>query len=107
MNNSGIVFSTNPDFRIAQEAEELTTLPKKNQPLKVVLDKKQRAGKIVTLVTGFIGNDNDFQSIGKQIKSSCGTGGSVKDGVIIIQGDHKAKIHQWLLKNGYALSKIT
>lgn len=106
INNSGIVFSTNPEFKIEEENEGINTLLKKEQPLKILLDKKQRAGKIVTLVNGFIGNDNDLQSLGKQIKLSCGTGGSVKDGVIIIQGDHKIKIHQWLIKNGYALSKI-
>ena len=106
INNSGIVFSTNPEFKIEEENEGINTLLKKEQPLKILLDKKQRAGKIVTLVNGFIGNDNDLQSLGKQIKLSCGTGGSVKDGVIIIQGDHKIKIQQWLIKNGYALSKI-
>ncbi len=105
-NNSGIVFSTNPDFRIEEDFEEKITLSKKEQPLKIVLDKKQRAGKIVTLVKGFIGADDDLQSLGKQIKTTCGTGGSAKDGEIIIQGDHKIKIHQWLIKNGYILSKM-
>jgi translation initiation factor 1 len=105
-NISGIVFSTNPDFKIEAELEEIKTLQKKEQPLKILLDKKQRAGKIVTLIKGFIGTDNDLQDLGKKIKTTCGTGGSAKDGEIIIQGDHKIKIHQWLIKNGYSLSKM-
>ena len=105
-NITGIVFSTNPDFKIEDESEEITTLSNKEQLLKVLLDKKQRAGKIVTLIKGFMGSDNDLQDLGKKIKTTCGTGGSAKDGEIIIQGDHKIKIHQWLIKNGYVLSKI-
>ncbi len=104
--NSGIVFSTNPEFKISDDVEEIITLSKKEQPLKIYLDKKQRAGKIVTLIRGFIGTDNDLQNLGKQIKTSCGTGGSAKEGEIVIQGDHKTKIHQWLNKHGYSLATM-
>ncbi len=106
MNKTGIVFSTNPDLKIQEELESINTLEKKEQPLKVLLDKKQRAGKIVTLIKGFIGTDDDLQDLGKKIKTTCGAGGSAKEGEIIIQGDHKIKIHQWLIKNGYILSKM-
>ncbi len=74
-----------------------------SQKLLVLLDKKQRAGKVVTLVEGFEGPG--IEALGKQLKNACGTGGSVKDGQIIIQGDNREKILQWLLKNGYTASK--
>lgn len=106
LNTTGIVFSTNPDFKIEEDTASIITLPNKEQPLKIILDKKHRAGKIVTIVYGFVGSEEDLQTLGKQLKTSCGTGGSVKDAEIIIQGDHKIKIHQWLLKKGYSLSKM-
>src|SRR5690606_15747263 len=88
---SGLVYSTNPNA-IPEEPEEiLDTLAAKDQKLRVILDKKQRAGKVVTLVEGFIGNEEDFQALAKKIKTKCGTGGSAKDGVILIQGDYKIK----------------
>ena len=106
VNTTGIVFSTNPNFTIDEENEIIQTISKSEQKLIIILDKKQRAGKIVTLIKGFIGAEEYLEKLGKQIKTTCGTGGSVKDGEIIIQGDHKQKIHQWLLKNGYQKSKI-
>ena len=106
VNTTGIVFSTNPNFTIDEEKEIIQTISKSEQKLIIILDKKQRAGKIVTLIKGFIGSEEYLEKLGKQIKTTCGTGGSVKDGEIIIQGDHKQKIHQWLLKNGYQKSKI-
>ncbi len=103
---SGLVYSTNPDFKLEETSNEVTeTLPPSQQKLKILLDKKQRAGKKVTLVEGFIGNQSDVEELGKKIKSFCGTGGSVKDGEIIIQGDNKDKVLQWLQKNGYSSSK--
>ncbi len=102
----GLVYSTDPDFKIEEEhtpAEE-TLLPVQ-QKLKVRLDKKHRAGKMVTLVEGFVGKEADREEIGKKLKTYCGTGGSVKDGEIIVQGDNRDKVLQWLLKNGYTASK--
>jgi translation initiation factor 1 len=102
----GIVFSTDPDFRPAtddQPAQE--TLPAKQQKLKLRLDTKQRAGKAVTLVEGFTGSIDDLEELGKKCKTHCGTGGSVKDGIIIVQGDQRDKLLPWLLKNGYTAAK--
>ncbi len=104
--SSPIVYSTDPDFVIKKANEEVnTTQPAEHQPLKIVLDKKQRAGKIVTLITGFNGKEEDLEKLSKQLKTFCGTGGSVKDNAIIIQGDNKEKVYQWLHKNGYKLTK--
>ena len=103
--NRGFVYSTDPNFSFDREEEELTTLPPAQQKLRILLDKKQRAGKIVSLVTGFIGTDTDLQELGKKLKGICGSGGSAKDGEILVQGDHRDKILQWLLKNGYTNSK--
>ena len=102
----GLVYSTNPDFKIETASfEEQVTLEPEVQKLRINVDKKQRAGKIVTLVTGFIGLEKDREELGKKLKSFCGTGGSVKDGEIIIQGDNRDKVLQWLLKNEYKLTK--
>jgi len=98
----GVVYSTEPDFNFSyQQIEESATLPAKQQNLLVVLDKSMRAGKQVTLVKGFIGASADLDQLGKLLKSKCGVGGSVKDGEIIIQGDHRDKIVLLLQKEGY------
>ena len=104
-NSNGIVYSTDPDFRMEEESAPEETLTPKQQKLRVSLDTKQRAGKAVTLVTGFIGSTDDLEALGKQLKTYCGTGGSVKDGEIIIQGDQRDKITQWLLGKGYSSTK--
>ncbi len=102
----GFVFSTDPNFRFeAEEAINKETLPAKQQKLKVRLDTKHRAGKAVTLIEGFTGTDEDLEVLGKKLKNFCGTGGSVKDGEIIIQGDQREKVMQWLMKNEYTASK--
>ena len=103
---NGIVYSTDPSFRSADEArsQEETVAPAA-QPLRLRLDTKHRGGKTVTIVEGFIGKDDDLETLGKQLKTFCGTGGSVKDGHIIIQGDHRPKVLQWLKKNGYVKAK--
>ena len=104
--SNGFVFSTDPNFKFNQESEEVQeTLPPNQQKLKVRLDTKQRAGKAVTLIEGFTGKQDDLEDLGKKLKNFCGTGGSVKDSEIIIQGDQREKILQWLLKNNYRNSK--
>ena len=103
---SGFVFSTDPNFKFEEEPEEVQeTLPPNQQKLKIRLDTKQRAGKAVTLVENFVGKDEDAEDLGKKLKNFCGTGGSVKDKEIIIQGDQKEKVLQWLLKNGFKNTK--
>ncbi|HRO68869.1 MAG TPA: translation initiation factor [Chitinophagaceae bacterium] len=101
----GFVYSTDPDFKFEEEQNDINTLPAAEQKLRVRLDSKQRAGKVVTLVEGFVGSEDDFVELGKKLKSFCGTGGSAKDGEIIVQGDQRDKVMQWLLKSGYKLSK--
>ena len=102
----GLVYSTDPNFKLPEEnTEEQETIEPSQQKLKIRLDTKHRAGKAVTLVEGFIGSIHDLEELGKKLKSFCGTGGSVKDGEIIIQGDNREKILQWLQKNGYKLAK--
>jgi translation initiation factor 1 len=100
-NGSGYVYSTDPNFRIEEEQEELQTLPPAQQKLRIRLDTKQRAGKAVTLIEGFIGTAADLEELGKKLKTFCGTGGSAKDGEIIIQGDQRTKLKGWLEKAGY------
>jgi len=105
---NGLVFSTNPDqeldFNDSENIEE--SLAPKHQNLKVQLDKKQRAGKAVTLITGFVGTDDDLKDLGKLLKSKCGVGGSVKDGEILIQGDFREKIIDLLIAEGYKAKKV-
>jgi translation initiation factor 1 len=104
--NRGIIYSTDPNFQFEHDdAQEHETLPASQQKLKIRLDTKHRAGKAVTLIEGFIGTVNDIEQLGKSLKNYCGTGGSVKDFEIIVQGDQRDKILQWLLKNGYMQSK--
>ena len=102
----GIVFSTDPAFKTDKDEQQVTeTLPPPQQKLRIRLDTKHRAGKAVTLTTGFVGKEEDLVSLGKQLKNYCGTGGSVKDGEAIVQGDQRDKVLQWLLKNGYKQTK--
>ena len=102
----GIVFSTNPDFEYEYEQEEqVESLPPEKQQLRVTLDRKKRKGKEVTLIYGFVGNENDLKELGKWLKSKCGVGGSVKDGEILIQGDQRKKAIGLLLEKGYAKTK--
>ena len=103
----GVVYSTGSDFDYQhnKEDEEETLLPVK-QNLRVSLDKKQRKGKAVTLITGFIGKKEDLKELGKKLKSRCGVGGTVKDGEIIIQGDFRTRVMELLKLDGYKVKQI-
>lgn len=104
---NGFVFSTDPSFRFDEEAEEIReTLPASQQKLQIKYETKNRGGKAVTLVLGFIGIDEDLQLLGKKLKNFCGTGGSAKDGEIIIQGDQREKVRAFLVKEGFRNLKI-
>ena len=97
----GFVYSTDPNFKFEEEQNLSETILPAQQKLKVRLDTRHRAGKAVTLVEGFIGNEEELEDLGKKLKSFCGTGGSAKDGEVIVQGDQREKVMQWLIKNGY------
>ncbi len=103
----GIVFSTADsfDYQFGEE-ESQDTLPPVQQKLRVLLDKKARAGKQVTLIEGFVGTEEDFKELGKLLKNKCGVGGSTKDGEILIQGDHRDKVVQVLTQAGYGAKKV-
>ncbi|MBC7872808.1 MAG: translation initiation factor [Ferruginibacter sp.] len=101
----GFVYSTDPDFSFEEERTAAETLPPALQKLRLRLDTKHRAGKAVTLVEGFNGTEEDLEDLGKKLKSFCGTGGSAKDREIIVQGDQREKVLQWLLKQGYKNTK--
>lgn len=103
MNN--IVFSTSPDFHYNDEEPEVETLAPDKQKLRVSIERHHRGGKTVTLVRGFVGADDDLQALAKQLKTKCGTGGSAKDGEIIIQGEVKDKVVSLLLALGYKNTK--
>jgi translation initiation factor 1 len=101
-----VVYSTNPNFQYQQEEQsEEETLIASQQKLYVSIDKKQRAGKEVTLIEGFIGKEEDLKELGKMLKSKCGVGGTVKDFEILIQGNFKDKIYDLLVKEGYTQTK--
>ena len=102
---NGFVYSTDPGFRFEEEQQAQITLPVDQQRLRIWLDSKQRGGKTVTLVTGFVGKDEDLQDLGRQLKAFCGTGGAAKDGEVIVQGDQRDKVLQWLQKKGYKQAK--
>ena len=100
----GMVYSTNPDYEYnTGDGDDIETLPPEKQKLKIVLDKKARKGKIVTLITGFIGSEDDLKALAKLLKSKCGVGGTAKNSEIIIQGNFLEKIHKILSEKGYSV----
>ena len=102
----GVVYSTSSDFDYDKEEQtEQETLPPQQQNLKVILDRKKRNGKSVTLVTGFVGSEEDLKSIGKLLKTKCGVGGTTKDGEIMVQGDFCTKIMEILQSEGYKVKR--
>jgi translation initiation factor 1 len=103
----GIVFSTADsfDYQFGEE-ESQDTLSPNQQKLRILLDKKSRAGKQVTLIEGFVGSEEDLKELGKLLKNKCGVGGSTKDGEILIQGDHRDKVLQVLTQAGYGAKKV-
>ena len=104
-NKSGIVYSTDPDFSFdSGDDEEAETLAPTNQDLRIWLERKG-GGKVATVVRGYAGRLSDLEQLGKQLKSLCGSGGTVKDFEIIVQGDHRDKILAWLLSKGYKAKK--
>lgn len=102
-----VVYSTNPNFLFDDDNEnDEATLPNNQQKLKVQIDRKQRKGKEVTLVTGYVGADEDLKVLGKVLKSKCGGGGAVKDGEIMIQGNHFQKVYDLLVAEDYKVKKV-
>ena len=102
----GVVYSTNPDYEYSDDSqEEADTLPKNQQKLRLNMERAGRGGKTVTLVKGFVGSDKDINALCKLLKQKCGVGGSVKDGEIIIQGDHRQRLIEILKKEGYTQTK--
>lgn len=103
-----VVFSTNPDFQYDKDdvEEQQETIDKAKQQLRIELDKRNRKGKSVTLITGFIGSDNDLKDLEKLLKVKCGVGGSSRDGEILLQGDFRKKVLELLQNEGYAKSRI-
>ncbi|MEO9003468.1 MAG: translation initiation factor [Ginsengibacter sp.] len=104
-NTGGIVYSTAADFNFSDEKESVESLSPGEQLLKIILDKKHRGGKVVSIITGFSMADSDIEVLAKELKTFCGSGGSAKNSEIIIQGDHREKILQWLVKKGYSKTK--
>lgn len=103
----GVVFSTDPDYDYKKDEDKKPeTLPPEEQKLKILLDRKKRKGKQVTLITGFVGTNDDLKALAKELKTKCGTGGSAKDNEIIIQGDLRDKVLEHLKSNGYKAKRI-
>ena len=102
----GVVYSTNPDFSFSDNSEdEASTLPKNQQKLRLSMERAGRGGKTVTVVRGFVGTEEDMNALCKLLKQKCGVGGTVKNGELIIQGDHRERLAEILKKEGYTQTK--
>ena len=101
LNLSGLVFSTDPNFKVPENSDDSTALPPQQQDLRIWLEKNHRGGKTASVIKNFVGKDEDLENLCRELKTKCGTGGSAKDGEIIIQGDHRKKIGEILTKLGY------
>ena len=104
-NTGGIVYSTATDFNFTNEEEPVESVAPEEQLLKIVLDKKHRGGKVVSIIAGFAIKEGEIELLAKELKNFCGAGGSAKDNEIVIQGDHREKILQWLVKKGYSKTR--
>ena len=101
----GVVYSTDPGYEYKHDQKgESATLPPQQQKLVVRMERKDRGGKTVTIVENFIGKTSDLEALGKQLKSKCGAGGSVKDGVILVQGDFRKRVAEILMGQGFKVS---
>ncbi len=98
----GMVYSTDPNFEYkSEEDSDEQTLEPSQQDLRVWLDRKQRGGKVATIVKGFVGSDDDLKTLARELKTKCGVGGAAKDGEVIVQGDHRDRVVEILIKSGY------
>lgn len=102
----GFVFSTNPDFELDNQQDDAASLDPKQQRLEAHIEKKNRGGKVATLIKGFVGSEDDLQALAKKLKTQCGVGGSAKDGEIIIQGNFRDKIMDILKAEGYQVKRV-
>ena len=101
----GMVYSTNPYYHFENDEEKIEILPRQQQKLRVRIEKNHRGGKTVTIVSGFVGSDDDLKELGRLLKTKCGVGGSQKDGEVLVQGDFREKIIQILKQEGYTQTK--
>lgn len=101
----GMVYSTNPDFAFETDEEESATLPPAQQKLRISIERKNRGGKVVTVVKGFVGTEADLKDLCKLLKTKCGVGGAAKDGEILIQGEWRERLTELLKKEGYSQTR--
>ncbi len=106
ISTGNVVYSTNPDFKYSTQQHEAASVSKGQQNLRVLLDKKNRGGKTVTIVSGFTGKEDELEKLARELKSKCGVGGSVKDREILIQGDHRDRVLSLLVAAGYQAKKV-